>query len=197
MITRRRNDVTPKLQLVSFPAQRNNDVQSSCTAGLVQFLCKLDGLNNFVDLHSGGALFESQSCYRPSWLTVSTIPLREWYLWTGNKQFLPNVYIFINHNHLPTSFDVSTSNDHVEVWVATLCNITATSGRGVKLTTHFHPVPRSRIPGAIPPLPQHAFMAWYSLKITRTTLPLPTQLHNRQDIDMNLHRREDLKSRTK
>jgi hypothetical protein len=31
--------------------------------------------------------------------------------------------------------------------------------RGVKLTTHLHLVPRSRMCGAIPPLPQYAFMA--------------------------------------
>jgi len=30
----------------------------------------------------------------------------------------------------------------------------------VKVTTHLHLVPRSRICGAIPPLPQYAFMAW-------------------------------------
>jgi hypothetical protein len=33
------------------------------------------------------------------------------------------------------------------------------SDRGVKLTTHLHLVPRSRMRGAIPPLPQYAFMA--------------------------------------
>jgi hypothetical protein len=38
------------------------------------------------------------------------------------------------------------------------------SGRGVKLTTHFHLIPTSRMRGAIPPLPQYAFMAWYSVK---------------------------------
>jgi hypothetical protein len=32
------------------------------------------------------------------------------------------------------------------------------SGRSVKLTTHLHLVPRSRMHGAIPPLHQHAFM---------------------------------------
>jgi hypothetical protein len=32
---------------------------------------------------------------------------------------------------------------------------------GVMLTTHLHLVPRSRVCGAIPPLPQCAFMAWY------------------------------------
>jgi hypothetical protein len=36
--------------------------------------------------------------------------------------------------------------------------------RGVKLTTHLHLVPRSRMIGAIPPLPQYAFMAWCSVK---------------------------------
>jgi hypothetical protein len=38
------------------------------------------------------------------------------------------------------------------------------SGRGVKLTTHFHLVPRSRIRGAIPPLHQYAFTARFSLE---------------------------------
>jgi hypothetical protein len=34
------------------------------------------------------------------------------------------------------------------------------SGRGVKLTTHLQLVLRSRMHGAIPPLPQYVFMAW-------------------------------------
>jgi hypothetical protein len=38
------------------------------------------------------------------------------------------------------------------------------SGRGVKLTTRLHLVPRSRLLGAIPPLLQLAFMARYSVK---------------------------------
>jgi hypothetical protein len=38
------------------------------------------------------------------------------------------------------------------------------SGRDVKLTIHLHLVPRSRMRGAIPPLPQYAFTAWYSVK---------------------------------
>jgi hypothetical protein len=38
------------------------------------------------------------------------------------------------------------------------------SGRGVKLTTHFHLVPRLRVSGAIPPLLQYTFMAWCSVK---------------------------------
>jgi hypothetical protein len=38
------------------------------------------------------------------------------------------------------------------------------SGRGMKLTTHIHLVPRSRMRGAIPPLPQYAFMAWCLVK---------------------------------
>jgi hypothetical protein len=36
--------------------------------------------------------------------------------------------------------------------------------RGVKLTTHLHLVPRSRMRGAIPPLPLYVFMAWYLVK---------------------------------
>jgi hypothetical protein len=35
-----------------------------------------------------------------------------------------------------------------------------TSGRGVKLTTHLHLVPRLRVSGAIPLLPLYAFMPW-------------------------------------
>jgi len=42
----------------------------------------------------------------------------------------------------------------------------------VELTTHLHPVPRSRISEAIPPLTQYAFMAWCSIKSTGETLPL-------------------------
>jgi hypothetical protein len=33
------------------------------------------------------------------------------------------------------------------------------SGRGVKLTTHLHVVMRFRMSGAMPVLPQHAFVA--------------------------------------
>jgi hypothetical protein len=36
--------------------------------------------------------------------------------------------------------------------------------RGVKLTTHLHLVLRSRMRGAIHPLPPYAFMAWCSVK---------------------------------
>jgi hypothetical protein len=38
------------------------------------------------------------------------------------------------------------------------------SGRGVKLTTHLHLVPRSRMCGAIPPLPHYVCMAWRLVK---------------------------------
>jgi len=38
------------------------------------------------------------------------------------------------------------------------------SGRGVKLTTHFHVVPRLRIRAAITLLPQYVFMAWCLVK---------------------------------
>jgi len=34
----------------------------------------------------------------------------------------------------------------------------------VKLTTHFHLVPESRMRRAIPRLPEYAFMAWCSVK---------------------------------
>jgi hypothetical protein len=38
------------------------------------------------------------------------------------------------------------------------------SGRGVKLTTHIHLVPKSRMRGAVPPLSRYAFVAWCSVK---------------------------------
>jgi hypothetical protein len=38
------------------------------------------------------------------------------------------------------------------------------SGQNVKLTTHLHLVLRSRMCGAIPPLPQYTFIAWCSIK---------------------------------
>jgi len=38
------------------------------------------------------------------------------------------------------------------------------SSRGVKLITHLHVVPRSRMHGAIPPLLCYAFMAWCLVK---------------------------------
>jgi hypothetical protein len=38
------------------------------------------------------------------------------------------------------------------------------SGLGVKLTTHHRLVPRSRMCGAIPPLPQYVFTAWCLVK---------------------------------
>jgi hypothetical protein len=38
------------------------------------------------------------------------------------------------------------------------------SGWGVKLTTHLHLVPRSRMRGFIPLLPQYVFMAWSLVK---------------------------------
>jgi hypothetical protein len=44
----------------------------------------------------------------------------------------------------------------------------------VKLTTNLHLMPRSRMRGAIPPLPQYAFMAWCSVKAQgQLSLPLP------------------------
>jgi hypothetical protein len=37
----------------------------------------------------------------------------------------------------------------------------------MKLTTHLHLEPGSRMHGAIPPLPQNTFMAWCSVKAQR------------------------------
>jgi len=34
----------------------------------------------------------------------------------------------------------------------------------VMLNTHFHLVPRLKMRGAMPPLPQYIFMAWYLVK---------------------------------
>jgi hypothetical protein len=42
----------------------------------------------------------------------------------------------------------------------------------VKLTTYLHLVPRSRMNGAILPLPHYVFMAWYCDKSAGATLPL-------------------------
>jgi hypothetical protein len=54
------------------------------------------------------------------------------------------------------------------------------SGRGVKMITHLHLVPKSRMRGAINPLPQYAFMAWCLVKKrTETTLPLPLSLNTK------------------
>jgi hypothetical protein len=38
------------------------------------------------------------------------------------------------------------------------------SSRDVRLTTHLHLVPRSRMRGAIPPIPRYVFMVWCSVK---------------------------------
>jgi hypothetical protein len=53
------------------------------------------------------------------------------------------------------------------------------SSWSVRLTTHLHRVPRSRMRGAILPLPQYAFKAWCSVKNHRDTftLPLPYPPH--------------------
>jgi hypothetical protein len=45
-------------------------------------------------------------------------------------------------------------------WVLRYTSDKRYSGRGVKLTTHFHLVPRSRMRGDIPPVPQYVFLAW-------------------------------------
>jgi hypothetical protein len=55
------------------------------------------------------------------------------------------------------------------------------SGRGVKLTTHLHIMPRSRMHGAIPPLPQYIFMAWCLVK-HRDNFTLPFTLLQKRDV---------------
>jgi len=44
---------------------------------------------------------------------------------------------------------------------------------GVNLTTQLHLLPRSRIFGVIPPLPQYVFMAWFSVKAQGQLYLLP------------------------
>jgi hypothetical protein len=48
-------------------------------------------------------------------------------------------------------------------WVAGVLSL-GVKRPGVKLTTHLNLVPRSRMRGAIPPLPQYACVAWCSVK---------------------------------
>jgi hypothetical protein len=50
---------------------------------------------------------------------------------------------------------------------------------GMKLTIHLHLVPRSRMLGAIPPLPQYAFMAWCPVK-AQGQLSLPLRLSSQR-----------------
>jgi hypothetical protein len=51
------------------------------------------------------------------------------------------------------------------------------SGLCVKLSTHLPLVPRSRMHGAIPPLPQYPFVASCSVKAQRQLYLLPSPLH--------------------
>jgi len=46
---------------------------------------------------------------------------------------------------------------------------------GMKLTTHLHIVPRSRMRGAIPPLLNMPSLHGAQLKSTGTTLPIPVK----------------------
>jgi len=46
--------------------------------------------------------------------------------------------------------------------------------RGVKLTSHFYLVPRLGMHGSIPPLLQHVFMAWCSVKKHRDNFTFTT-----------------------
>jgi hypothetical protein len=52
----------------------------------------------------------------------------------------------------------------------------------VKLTTHFHLVPRSRICGTIPPLPQYAFIAWCLVKAQGLYLYLSCANDKKQNV---------------
>jgi hypothetical protein len=58
------------------------------------------------------------------------------------------------------------------------------SGRGVKLTTHLHLVPRSRMRGAIySSTHQYIFMAWCLVK-HRKTLPLYIDIDSKSIIEI-------------
>jgi hypothetical protein len=48
---------------------------------------------------------------------------------------------------------------------------------GMKLTTHLHLAPKSRMRGAIPPVIQYAFMAWCSVKKAQGQQYAHTQTH--------------------
>jgi len=51
----------------------------------------------------------------------------------------------------------------------------------MKLTTHIHLVPVSRMRGAIPPFRPYAFMAWCSVKMSsETTLPFCISLTSKE-----------------
>jgi hypothetical protein len=68
---------------------------------------------------------------------------------------------FSLHHHVPTGFGARPASYSM----GTRNSFPGSkNGRGVKLTTHLHLVPRSRMRGAIPPFPQYAFMAWCWVK---------------------------------
>jgi hypothetical protein len=56
----------------------------------------------------------------------------------------------------------------------------------MKLTTHLHLVPRSRMRGAIPQLLQYAFMALCSVKSTGTALPFASMYYPKVTLNCNL-----------
>jgi hypothetical protein len=84
-------------------------------------------------------------------------------------QFLAGVGNFSLHHHIQNG-----SGAHL----ASYPMGTRALSLGVKLTTHLHLVPRSRLHGAIPPLPQYVFIAWCLVKhrdnFTFTFLPFTT-----------------------
>jgi hypothetical protein len=53
---------------------------------------------------------------------------------------------------------------HPPVQRVALALIPGLSDLGVKLTIHLHLLPRFRMRGAIPPLSQYVFVAWYLVK---------------------------------
>jgi hypothetical protein len=57
---------------------------------------------------------------------------------------------------------VITTTTIIIIIIITITTTTITTTAGVKLTTHLHLVPRSRMRGAISPLPQYS-MTWYSV----------------------------------
>jgi hypothetical protein len=80
--------------------------------------------------------------------------------WSGGSSSTRG-WVFFSHHRvqtdsgtLPVSYPMGTRGSFLRGKVT----------RGVKLATHLHLMPRSRMRGATPPLPQYVSMAWFSVK---------------------------------
>jgi len=71
--------------------------------------------------------------------------------WVGAGNFSFHYRVQTDCGAHPTSCSVGTRG-------------TFPGDKAVRLTTHLNLVPRSRMPGAAPPVPQYAFMSWCSVK---------------------------------